>query len=138
VCWQLIDEIEMGSSGYAEPGSIPRRGHFADLEYLFTVKITNLGENVRNAIVPLPLLGSVGRQTDEAYVRLDFRIVDATTGEIVFAVYRKSNITDSKGTVVFTEERPVGTLTGTEVQIDRSIAKIASDGDLEEGYVVRR
>lgn len=244
---QLIDEIDMSSSGYAEPGSVPRRGHFADLEYLFIVKITNLGENVRNATVPLPLFGGVGRQTDEAWVRLDFRIVDATTGEIVFAgygegsdkssgatffgysqagsvnvsnssflrsrlgraalkatrvaiegmdhdllavrasgaallkaraeadrqargipagqilalagsesvvvslgsmhgvrsgdtltVYRKTNITDSKGTVVFSEERPVGTLTVTEAQIDRSIAKIASGGGLEEGYVVRR
>jgi curli biogenesis system outer membrane secretion channel CsgG len=84
---QLIDELDMSNSGYAEPGSVPRSGHLADLEYLFIVKITNLGENIRNATVPLPFLGGVGRQSDEAYVRLDFRIVDATTGDIVLAGY---------------------------------------------------
>jgi hypothetical protein len=53
-------------------------------------------------------------------------------------VYRKSNITDSKGTVVFTEERPVGALTVAEVQTDRSMASIVSGSDLEEGYLVRK
>src|SRR5262245_50121168 len=75
----LVDEIELGRSGYLDRKSSVRKGHVQGLEYLAIGKVTNFGES-ENAYGWL-----VGYHTREAYVRIDFRIVDATTGEVVYS-----------------------------------------------------
>jgi len=51
---------------------------------------------------------------------------------------RLIEIRDSRGTIVFTEERPAAILTITELQTDRSKASRVSGEPVEEGFIVRR
>jgi len=83
----LIDEIEFGQSLYSDKDSALRKGFFEGIEYLFIARVTNFGERVHDLSIPLPFMSMVGRRSTEATVRLDFRIVDATTREIVYAGY---------------------------------------------------
>jgi curli biogenesis system outer membrane secretion channel CsgG len=81
---ELIDEIDLGKSGYNEKGGSVPKGHFAGLEYLVIGKVTNFGERQKSVFLPI---GVLGYRKDEAYVRIDFRIVDAVTREIIYSGY---------------------------------------------------
>jgi curli biogenesis system outer membrane secretion channel CsgG len=87
----LIDEIELSQSNYGEKESIARKGHFKGLEYLFIAKVSNFGDTQRSlgteAFSYPTVFGSLGVRKSEAYVRIDFRIVDAITREIVYSGY---------------------------------------------------
>ena len=80
---ELIDEIELGKSGYSDQRTAVPMGHFAGLEYLIMGKVTNFGE--QQSGITLPIVGIFGYRKEEAYVRVDFRIVDAVTREIVYS-----------------------------------------------------
>jgi curli biogenesis system outer membrane secretion channel CsgG len=243
----LVAEIELGRSGLVARDSRVQKGHLQGIEYLVIGKITNFGtrQNTYGFIV--------GYHHRESYVRVDFRVIDATTGEIVYSgagegsdssngigfadgpqgtaiaivdqsprflrsqigratvkairqaassldhadlanrtsgaqalaasaatasqraeearsrvpgkilaavgdqniivslgsisgfktgdqlqVFRVETVRDSKGASVFTQEIPVGVITLTDVQRDRSKAARVSGGRFEEGFVVRR
>ena len=53
-------------------------------------------------------------------------------------VLRLIEIRDSTGTVVFAEEKPVGILTVTQLQQDRSKTARLSGDAVEEGFIVRK
>ena len=64
------------------------KGNFKGLEYLFICKVTNFGEKERKVGgggIGGRVFGGIGARKSEAYVRMDFRIVDATTREVVYA-----------------------------------------------------
>lgn len=82
---ELIDEIDLGQSDYAHPNSAIPKGLFEGAEYLLLTKVTNFGETERTYGGGLFLFGGVKKS--EAYVRLDFRIVDATTREVIYTGY---------------------------------------------------
>lgn len=79
---ELIDEIELGKSGYSDKSTAVPMGHFAGLEYLIMGKVTNFGEKQTGIALPV---GIFGYRKDEAYVRVDFRLVDAVTREIIYS-----------------------------------------------------
>jgi curli biogenesis system outer membrane secretion channel CsgG len=84
---ELIQEVELGQSAYGAKGSAVPKGRFRGMEYLFIAKVTNFGEkqkNIGGGGIGGKILGGVVGRRSEAYVRIDFRIVDATTGEIVY------------------------------------------------------
>jgi curli biogenesis system outer membrane secretion channel CsgG len=84
---ELIQEVELGQSTYGAKGSAVPKGRFKGMEYLFIAKVTNFGEkqkNIGGGGIGVKILGGVVGRRSEAYVRIDFRIVDATTGEIVY------------------------------------------------------
>ncbi|HMG32865.1 MAG TPA: CsgG/HfaB family protein [Blastocatellia bacterium] len=253
----LANEVDLGKSGYGDKATATPKGHFKGLEYLFVCKVTNFGEKERKVGtggIGGRVFGGLGTRQSAAYVRLDFRIVDATTREVVYAgsgegedkttgvsldggafgkgagavdfsdrsfldsqvgratmkaigdviqkmdhnflssrtsgsgqikaqeaaaretaeaaasqapgkilavisnqliilnlgsstglklgdklkVFKEQSITDSKGKVVYTEEKEVGLIVVTEVQADRSKAAIVSGSGFSEGLVVRR
>jgi curli biogenesis system outer membrane secretion channel CsgG len=63
----LVGEVDLGKSGYGDKATAVPKGHSKGLEYLFICKVTNFGE-----------------RKSGAFVRLDFRIVDAITREVVY------------------------------------------------------
>jgi len=253
----LVGEVDLGKSGYGDKATATPKGHFKGLEYLFVCKVTNFGEKERKVGtggIGGRVFGGVGTRQTSAYVRLDFRIVDATTREVVYAgsgegedkttgvsvdggalgqgagainfsdrsfldsqvgratmkaigdvigkmdhnflssrtsgsgeikaqeaaardaaetaasqapgkilavvsnqlivvslgantglkigdklkVLKPENVTDSKGKVVFTEEKEVGLLVVTDVQADRSKASVVSGAGITEGLIVRK
>ena len=84
---ELVKEVNFGKSGYVDKESSVRKGHIKGVEYLFFAKVTNFGAK-KNAVVSNTvgrIFKGVGVQQEKADVRIDFRIVDATTGETVFA-----------------------------------------------------
>lgn len=253
----LIGEVDLGKSGYGDKATAVPKGNFKGLEYLFVCKVTNFGEKERKVGaggIGGRVFGGAGVRKTEAYVRLDFRIVDATTREVVYAgagegsdsttgvsvdggafgsgagridfsdrsfldsqvgratmksikdvidkmdhnflanrtsgssdikaketaardaaeaaaqnapgkilavisnqliivnlgaaqglkigdrlrVFKEMPVTDSKGKVVYSEEKEIGTLTVTDVQADRSKAALSSGAGFAEGQVVRK
>jgi curli biogenesis system outer membrane secretion channel CsgG len=84
----LTGEVDLGKSGYGDKATAVPKGHFKGLEYLFICKVTNFGEKERKVGgggIGGRVFGGIGGRKTEAYVRLDFRIVDATTREVVYA-----------------------------------------------------
>jgi hypothetical protein len=53
-------------------------------------------------------------------------------------VFKEVAVTDSKGKVVYSEEKEIGVLTVTEVQGDRSKTTLSSGAGLAEGQIVRK
>lgn len=53
-------------------------------------------------------------------------------------VYKEVPVTDSKGKVVYSEEKEIGVLTVTDVQADRSKAALSTGAAVSEGLIVRR
>jgi curli biogenesis system outer membrane secretion channel CsgG len=82
----LIDEIELGQSVYVNESSAVPQGHFISPEYLVIVKVTNFGEKEKN-YSGAGLSSLFGVRQRQAYVRMDFRIVDATTREVIYSGY---------------------------------------------------
>jgi curli biogenesis system outer membrane secretion channel CsgG len=253
----LVGEVDLGKSGYGDKATAVPKGHFKGLEYLFICKVTNFGEKERKVGaggIGGRVFGGAGVRRTEAYVRLDFRIVDATSREVVYVgsgegsdsttgvsadggafgsgagainfsdrsfldsqvgratlksikdvidkmdhnflanrtsgsadikgkeaaargaaesaaqsapgkilavvnnqliivslgdaqglkigdklrVFKEVPVTDSKGKVVYSEEKEIGTLTVTEVQADRSKAALSSGAGVAEGLIVRK
>jgi curli biogenesis system outer membrane secretion channel CsgG len=253
----LVGEVDLGKSGYGDKATAVPKGHFKGLEYLFICKVTNFGEKERKVGaggIGGRVFGGAGVRRTEAYVRLDFRIVDATTREVVYVgsgegsdatmgvsadggafgsgagainfsdrsfldsqvgratmksikdvidkmdhnflanrtsgsadikgketaaqgaaeaaaqsapgkvlavvsnqliivslggaqglkigdklrVFKEVPVTDSKGKVVYSEEKEIGVLTVTDVQADRSKAALASGAGVSEGLIVRK
>ncbi len=87
---QLTDEVDFGKSGYVEQQSAVRKGHIKGVQYYFLAKVTNFGakkKKVGGGGWGKSVFGGLGYKKDEAYVRIDYRIIDATSGETVYADY---------------------------------------------------
>ncbi len=86
----LTDEVDFGKSGYVEQKTAVRKGHIKGVEYYFMAKVTNFGakqQNVGGGGYGGGIFGGLGYKKDEAYVRIDYRIVDATSAEVIYADY---------------------------------------------------
>lgn len=79
----LGDEIRLGQSGLMDQSTAPRVGRIKGSEYLLTGSVTLYHYNVKGAGVGLKVIGA-GSAAKTAYVTLDIRIVDNTTGELVY------------------------------------------------------
>ncbi len=86
----LMDEVDFGKSGYVEQNTAVKKGHIMGVEYYFFAKVTNFGQKkkkIGGGGWGGRIFGGLGYKKKEAYVRIDFRIVDATSGETVYAGY---------------------------------------------------
>ena len=102
---QLMDEVDFGKSGYVEQATAVRKGHIKGVQYYFLAKITNFGAKsgkTGGSGWGGSVFGGLGVKKDEAYVRIDFRIIDATSAETVMAdsgegTYKKSGVSMDGG-----------------------------------------
>lgn len=79
----IIDEIDLGQSGYIEQGTEVEMGHVLGVEYILSGQVTNFGYEETSAGGFLGALGGFGGldlSEEEAVVRIDFALIDATTG----------------------------------------------------------
>ena len=81
----VIDEILLGESGFMDPSTAPQRGNLIGAQYTMTGAITVYHYNAKGIVVPIPGLGGAGAAAKTGYVTLDIRIIDNTTGEVVYA-----------------------------------------------------
>jgi curli biogenesis system outer membrane secretion channel CsgG len=81
---ELVSEIELGESDLGEKSTALAKGHFKGLEYLVIGKVTNFGERETNSGAAAVIAG-IGLRKTEGYVRIDFRVVDAASREIIYS-----------------------------------------------------
>lgn len=87
---ELMDEVDFGKSGYVDQKTAVKKGHIKGVQYYFLAKVTNFGakeQKVGGGGWGGGVFGGLGVKKDEAYVRIDYRVVDATSGEVIYADY---------------------------------------------------
>jgi curli biogenesis system outer membrane secretion channel CsgG len=87
---QLLDEVDFGKSGYVEQQSAVKKGHIKGVQYYFLAKVTNFGasdKSVGAGGFVKGVFGGTKYKEKEAHVRIDYRIIDATSGETIDADY---------------------------------------------------
>ena len=84
----LVDEIKLGEAGYVAEGERVEKGGFAGADFMFRGKVTRFGSKAQNVGLGGFIPGSggnLGIKTSQSDVRIDWRIVDATTRKIVIS-----------------------------------------------------
>ena len=76
----ILDEQDLGKSGIVREGTGPKSGEVLGLNAIVTGAVSQFGVKQKSATY---LLGASKTQTAEATV--DVRVVDATTGQVIFA-----------------------------------------------------
>jgi len=76
----VLDEQDIGKSGIVKEGTGPKSGEVLGLNAIVTGAVSQFGVKQKSATY---LLGASKTQTAEATV--DVRVVDATTGQVIFA-----------------------------------------------------
>ncbi|MGZ8430942.1 MAG: CsgG/HfaB family protein [Candidatus Deferrimicrobiaceae bacterium] len=76
----ILDEQDIGKSGIVKQGTGPKSGEVLGLNAIVTGAVSQFGVKQKSATY---LLGASKTQTAEATV--DVRVVDATTGQVIFA-----------------------------------------------------
>lgn len=80
----VADEIRLGQSGLMDMETAPELGKVKGAQYTMTGAVTQYYYNASGGVVVLPGVGvAVGSRT--GYVVLDIRIIDNTTGQVVYA-----------------------------------------------------
>ncbi len=84
----LIDEIDLGMSGYIEPDSAVDMGHILGVEYILSGQVTNFGyeeSDIGGFLGGFGGFGGLSIEEEKATVRMDFVLIDARTGTTVLA-----------------------------------------------------
>lgn len=83
---ELMDEIRLGETGYVAEGERVEKGGFAGADFMFRGKVTRFGSQRQDldltGFVPRSI-GKLGVKQTTADVRIDWRIVDASTRKVI-------------------------------------------------------
>lgn len=80
----VLEEQELGASGRVDRSTAAKIGKLTGAQYLVMGTVTSYDEQSRGTGGGLSFRGiSVGGRHDEAYIAVDVRVVDTTTGEVV-------------------------------------------------------
>ena len=77
------DEIRLGQSGLMDQSTAPKVGKLKGSEYILTGAVTLYHYNVKGGAAGFRVIGGAAA-AKTAYVTLDIRIIDNTTGELVY------------------------------------------------------
>ena len=80
----IADEIRLGQSGLMDPETAPKVGKIKGAQYTMTGAVTLYYYNEKANGIFLKVIGGAAR-AKTAYVLLDLRIIDNSTGDIVYA-----------------------------------------------------
>jgi curli biogenesis system outer membrane secretion channel CsgG len=78
-------EIQLGQSGLVDSATAPEVGKIKAAQYTMTGAVTQYRYNAGGGILPIPGIGGGGLGSKTALVVLDIRLIDNTTGEVVYA-----------------------------------------------------
>ena len=82
----LLDEQDLAASGRIKPGTGAKIGELTGAQYLIMSTVTAYEEKTQGGGGGISYRGiSLGGKKDDAYVAIDLRVVDTSTGEIAFA-----------------------------------------------------
>lgn len=82
----LLDEQDLAASGRIKPGTGAKIGELTGAQYLIMSTVTAYEEKSQGGRGGISYRGiSLGGKKDDAYVAIDLRVVDTSTGEIAFA-----------------------------------------------------
>lgn len=82
----ILEEQDLAASGRLAPGDGPKIGALTGADYLVMGTVTAFERGVETTSGKARLFGvGGGKSTSKAYVAVDLRVVDTTTGEIAFA-----------------------------------------------------
>ena len=79
----LADEIRLGQSGLMDQSTAPQVGKLKGAQYTLTGAVTLYHYQVKGGAAVLGIVGGAAA-AKTAYVTLDIRIIDNTTGELVY------------------------------------------------------
>ena len=96
----VADEIRLGMSGLMDESTAPQAGKIKGAQYTMTGAVTLYYYNASGAIVPIPGLGGVGAAGKTGYVTLDIRIIDTSTGEVVYAAAEQGSASREIGGLI--------------------------------------
>jgi curli biogenesis system outer membrane secretion channel CsgG len=85
---EVKGEIDLGETGYIEDETKVEKGKVKGVDYILMGKVTNFGHKESSGGIGGALtggFGDVGLSSKKAVVWIDFRLVDATTGETIIA-----------------------------------------------------
>ena len=81
----VLNEQDLGASGRVSKGSAAKIGKLTGAQYLVMGTVSAYSENASGGGGGLHLHGySVGGKKQDAYMAIDLRVVDTTTGEVAF------------------------------------------------------
>ena len=79
----ITDEIRLGQSGLMDPETAPKVGKIRGVQYTMTGAVTLYYYSEKAGGIVLPIIGTAS-QAKTAYVVLEIRVIDNTTGQIVY------------------------------------------------------
>lgn len=81
----VLGEQDLGASGRVNPATAAKMGKVTGAQYLITGKVSAYEENTKGTGGGLSFKGiSLGGKSQQAYLAIDLRVVNATTGEVEF------------------------------------------------------
>ena len=81
----VLEEQNLMASGRAKPSEAAQMGKLTGAQYMVMGTVTSYEENTKSTGGGLSFRGiSLGGKSESAYVAVDVRVVDTTTGEVVF------------------------------------------------------
>ncbi|MGV6851635.1 MAG: CsgG/HfaB family protein [bacterium] len=81
----VLNEQDLGASGRVSSGTAARMGKLVGAQYLVMGTVTSYEENTASTGGGLSFKGiSIGGKKKDAYIAVDIRVVDSTTGEVSF------------------------------------------------------
>lgn len=81
----VLSEQDLAMSGRVDPSTGARFGKLVGAQYLVAGTVTAYEENTQSTGGGLSFRGiSVGGRSDKAYLAIDLRVINATTGEVEF------------------------------------------------------
>ncbi len=92
-------EIRLGQSGLVEESTAPELGKVKGAQLTMTGAITQYFYNASGGVIPVPG-GGAGLASRTAYVTIDLRIINTSTGEIVYAAAEQGASNQTLGGVI--------------------------------------
>lgn len=81
----LLDEQNLGESGAVSKSTAAKAGKLTGAQYLVTGQVSAYSEESKGTGGGIAVRGfGIGGKKEEAYIAIDLRVVNTTTGEIVF------------------------------------------------------
>jgi curli biogenesis system outer membrane secretion channel CsgG len=81
----VLDEQDLAASGRIEKKSGAKTGKVKGAQYLVVATVTSFDSKTRETGGGLSFHGiSVGGKQEEAYIAVDLRVIDTTTGEVAY------------------------------------------------------
>lgn len=95
----VAEEIRLGQSGLMDPETAPEIGRVKGAQYSLTGAVTQYYYNATGGVVILPGVGgAIGSNT--GYVVLEVRIIDNSSGEILYAASREGASNQTLGGLI--------------------------------------